>query len=111
MGFQESRFDVDLVNRPHAPWLSVLPGKLSCHAISSYREGFRDYEWRFPATSEAKELSASSGPKGSDALASIFTYNRLKYPKAAIISGVSPYKLSKCTKKGRRGVGFYTTVS
>lgn len=40
-----------------------------------------------------------------------FTYNLLKYPKAAIISGVSPYKLSKCTAKGRHGVGFYTTVS
>lgn len=51
------------------------------------------------------------GPKGSDALASIFAYNRLKYPKAAIISWVFPYKLSKCTVKGRQWIGFYTTVS
>lgn len=46
------------------------------------------------------------GPKGSDALASNFTYNRLKYPKAVIISWVSPYKLSKCTEKGRQGLVF-----
>lgn len=51
------------------------------------------------------------GPQGYDALASIFAYNRLKYPKAAIISWASPYKLSKFTVKGRPGVGFYTAVS